>query len=99
MNSARAISLWVAPLLAGAVFSALAAPPSPYAGASKPGAMQGVPNPGVFVSPCPSGWNKVATLANGGFKCQPKKPAPLNCPPGTYYYQQTCEVGCAPEIK
>ena len=99
MKSIQVIALCAGALVVGAVSHALAAPPSHYESAVKPGVVQTVPRPGVLVSPCPSGWNKVATLASGGFKCQPKKPEPLKCPLGTYYYQQPCEVGCAPEIK
>lgn len=97
MKCGNATSLIILPFLISAVFSALAAPPSSYG--TGPTQVPKMPGSGLHVSACPSGWTKVGSLASGGFKCQPKKPDPIDCPPGTYYYQKPCEVGCWPEIK
>ena len=34
---------------------------------------------------CPMGWEKVQSLEKGGFVCMPKKPAPVKCPEGTQW--------------
>jgi hypothetical protein len=48
----------------------------------------------VFHNPCPAGWHKKSGEANGAFSCVPNKPAPIQCPSGTSYYESECAVGC-----
>ena len=99
MKLIKVISLGLAPLFVGAGFSVLAASPPTYGTSSSQLQLQRPPGGAVLVSQCPSGWVKIASLDDGGFKCKPQAPAPLNCPPGTYYVAQPCEIGCWPEIK
>ncbi len=99
MKTVKVISFGLAPLLAGVGFSVLAASPPIYGTSPSQLQPQRPPGGAVLVSQCPSGWVKTGTLASGGFKCSPQTPPPLNCPPGTYYSKQGCDIGCWPEIK
>lgn len=50
------------------------------------------PNMTFSQNPCTGGW--VVTQQGSGFECHPPKPAKMQCPPKTEYYETECEVGC-----
>jgi hypothetical protein len=85
-------------ILAGSVSVALAAEKV----AVKTGAAQPVVTAPI-AKPCPTGWHlKSGTPGKGRYTCVPDKPAPIQCPPGTYYIDNTeagCFVGCNEKVK
>ena len=95
MNRAR----WFVSAVAVAVSVALAGPAAATQHQIK---QKGVPGLGSgpalkTVIPCPAGWKPKGNIGSAkDFACEPIKPAPIQCPEGTEYYQLLCEVGCMP---
>jgi hypothetical protein len=56
-----------------------------------------------IVKPCPTAWHlKSGTPGKGRYTCVPDKPAPIQCPAGTKYFDNSeagCFVGCTEIIK
>ena len=85
-------------LLAGSISIAFAAEKIGV----KPTTAQSVTNLPIL-NPCPTGWHvKSGTPGKSRYSCVPDKPAPIKCPAGYIYFDNSeagCFVGCNEIIK
>jgi hypothetical protein len=92
LNAVRYVLLLSCVLMSGIAAAANPTMQVPAAKKSMTPAASPVVN---MTNPCPAGWHKTSGSAGSAFTCAPNKPAPVQCPPKTQYFDSGCSVGCS----